>query len=410
MLCIRRTANGDLELCVYHTRQLYEVVSPHETRFDNGQTFWIEASNDDGIVFRVEYPDQVDATSSSEGWFNYRFFCDQVSCAYRYPGTERIGTLRAILPELNWATSHRVKSQEAPEPIDAVSIGYLAFMAGNHPCAMPILSDRSELVIEFGAGEQEERIRTTYAVLNAIKFIEGRRLKPVLTIEHGHDGKLLTVWSQNISANAVYPPIAATLNSRDNEELLTKATSVFADERYSNIVTALNLLWDTADGDFRLQCAQATQALEGIATTICGTLEEEVAAQDYVKRLFEVLQKDENKPIREDALWDRLVGAIKIIQRPNQRTYIERAAALTGVIVSEGEIEAWQKLRHALGHGDYDRAFRNKETGQLILDHSKLALVINAINKLILGLMEYEGLFTDYAAENWMPKRLKRKN
>jgi len=76
---------------------------------------------------------------------------------------------------------------------------------------------------------------------------------------------------------------------------------------------------------------------------------------------------------------------------------VKRAAELLGMNVSDKEIDAWNRLRHPLSHGDFE--FDIDNTAKRHANLERVDCIANLINKFTLRLVGYSGPYKNYSEE-----------
>jgi hypothetical protein len=138
---------------------------------------------------------------------------------------------------------------------------------------------------------------------------------------------------------------------------------------------------------------------EAVTEFLAGVLEEVEGARfkaptvdenDY-SRLVEIVESSQAEyasiPTR------RILSALSLMRTARPQEILSAAQGATGI--SDGEISAWQEVRHRVMHGNFDEwPGKTDYAAQDKIDAT--ARIATMINKILLYLVHYRGALTDY--------------
>ena len=240
------------------------------------------------------------------------------------------------------------------------------------------------------------------AVLHTLSFIESKPVHWKRFTINGKNGieihRLFT--SITTPPPYIYPFAFSYYSPREGlTEFFNKAVDYFQSEH--NISDLLYLCWYARDGGAFPLALQLCTGLESIANHIVSSkaLSTEIQAEEdkYNTMKVAAIGALNDSELTKEPGFDRLQNVINSSRFHRQKDIILIAAKFLEITISDDEIKSWEAVRHPIAHGRYD-----------IMQLSKLRVVYNMINKFVLAMIGYEGMYTDYSIEYWGRSRLLR--
>jgi len=96
---------------------------------------------------------------------------------------------------------------------------------------------------------------------------------------------------------------------------------------------------------------------------------------------------------------ERVKSAIKKEEYFKDVESVRKAASWIKINLTEDEITAWRQLRNPLAHGRFDLDYGSPTDIQDKLNQA--ARVANIVNKFVLAIIGYEGIYRDYSSVNY---------
>lgn len=169
--------------------------------------------------------------------------------------------------------------------------------------------------------------------------------------------------------------------------------SQYEEQRFHPLSVLVRKALRSRDGTIEEAALALSVAIEGVLHHGFEHMGRAKAGVVDAVRKLEALLEDH---LKSSVLKDRVEGFLRAVTRPNPRTALQTLA--TGGVVTEEQVNAWERLRHAAAHGkEYDISFR--ELYQLS-QHLRVLL-----NVLVFELIRYAGPYTDYGTVGWPTRR-----
>jgi hypothetical protein len=241
------------------------------------------------------------------------------------------------------------------------------------------------------------------AVARAFSFVLGRRY-----VIHGHEEingtretRRLDTRSPQTTSNTLLQPLGRPLEFRQNvERLLAPAIDFFLTELGERVVPYLYLCWDTADNSHLTRLAMSSICVEGllrVAAETMGPRQPQVDPADFAA--FQEWLRTAPSGFSQPFL-NRLNGLAGMFKNLSANE-IFRDWVNRGVLgVTKEDFQAWSETRHPSAHGQLAAAGNQEELQIRVFRHDR---VQNLLNKILLQLMGYTGVFTDYAQSGYPP-------
>jgi hypothetical protein len=183
------------------------------------------------------------------------------------------------------------------------------------------------------------------------------------------------------------------------EALLGKAIDFFLTEQGECVAHHLYLCWDTADNAWATRFTVASICVEGLVRLATQadagdagghTCEDVAAARQWLVA---------NEATLSPRFVARIRGFLGTLnhQRPVDILRRWQRQGLLGVTAEE--VAAWQELRNPGAHAGLVGPAADRD--ELQADATRFARVINLMNRVVLQLMGYRGLYVDYAQPGW---------
>lgn len=253
-----------------------------------------------------------------------------------------------------------------------------------------------------------EPLEITGAVGQAFGFVLGRRqfLLGFEDLVPGRETRRLFVPDPEPTKNSILAPLGkGSAYLHHVEGLLGQAIDFFLTKEGRRVADHLFLCWDAADNAFSTQLAVASISLEGLISLIPhqpGTdkgAEAESEGGGSTGADVEALEKWLGQKEVSEAFANRLRGTVAAFKhrRPADVIWDWQRKGLLGV--TQEDIDAWKKARNRAAHGAAVTLPEDKRK----LQEAYLQFVreINLINRVVLQMMGYRGLYVDYGSAWW---------
>lgn len=235
------------------------------------------------------------------------------------------------------------------------------------------------------------------AISRALGFIIGRRC--IIKGYEETDGKTikrhLDIRRHETSSNSLLQPIGMQLEYLQNiEKLLGLAIDFFLTEIGEKAAAFLFLCWDTADNSHLTQLAINSICVEGLirlAAEQYGPFEAQVDDSDLAAFQKWLATKPADFSQQFLSRLGGLPGMFKNMSASDIFRYWIHHNLLN---VTREDCNAWSETRNPSAHGRLAEAANQKELQARVIRQHR---VQNLMNKLILQLMGYQGVYIDYS-------------
>ncbi len=273
-----------------------------------------------------------------------------------------------------------------------------------------------EVQVEItGTSPRSEALEIIVAVAHAFGFVLGRR-QFLLGFEDfvpGRETRRLFVADREPTNGSIATPLGtSSAYLAEVENLLGRAIDFFLTKQGERVAKHLWLCWDAADNAFPTRLAVASICLEGLISLVQHQSEtnkgNEVGGDSSdsmeadLKALKELLKTAEDAKTLTPEFIKRLRGAVAAFRRgrPSDVLWDWQRKGLLGVTTED--IDAWKKTRHPAAHGALVAPPEDKQQLQDLI--SRFYREVNLINRVVLQLMGYRGLYVDYGSPGWQEK------
>ncbi len=241
------------------------------------------------------------------------------------------------------------------------------------------------------------------AVARAFGFVLGRRCA-VRGHEEINENKLtrrLDACERKTTKNTLLQPLGFQVEFLQNvERLLGQAIDFFLTDLGRQVANYLSLCWDTADNAHQTQLAISTICVEGLlrlAAETLGPAQPEVAQSDIVA--FQDWLK--TKPAEFTPEFLNRLGGLTGMFKSLSANEILRDWTNRGVLgVTKDDAKAWGETRHPAAHGRLSVAQSQDEVQVRVTRHAR---VQNLLNRIVLQLIGYSGVYMDYSQPGFPP-------
>jgi hypothetical protein len=257
----------------------------------------------------------------------------------------------------------------------------------------------SELLFHFrvisrttGAIDSEKQ---AVAFLNALQFCSGIELECLAYTRATADAEdFILLEPRTRNEGKFYPPLPCH-EFEAAEKLLQRSMVFFLQQNSGLIRTALHVCRESQKMTFPAKCLPVCSVVEGLADYVLHDAKRELQAiQIEALNSIEAHRGEKSRNYLE-----RMKKAIKKAEFFTDEESIRRAANWLRFNLTEDEITAWRKLRNPLAHGRFDVDI---ETPSEIQDKlNQAACVANIVNKFVLAIIGYEGVYRDYSTINY---------
>ncbi len=241
------------------------------------------------------------------------------------------------------------------------------------------------------------------AVARAFGFVLGRRcvIRGHEEINETAETRRLDTRYLRTTMNTLLQPLGWQLEFMQNvERLLGLAIDFFLTELGERVASFLHVCWDAADNAHQTQLAVDSICVEGLLRVAAGTMgptQPQIDPADLTA--FRAWLATEPPGFSPQFL-NRLNGLIGMFNNLSAndifRDWISRG--LVGVTMED--LQAWSEMRNPSVHGRLSDAGSRDELQTRVVRHAR---VQNLLNKIILQLMGYTGMYIDYAQSGYLP-------
>lgn len=235
------------------------------------------------------------------------------------------------------------------------------------------------------------------AFLNALRFRVGKCLECLAYSQTTAKEEEIVLLNHRPNGERKFYQPLPDYEREATEKLLTCAMNFFLKEKSSPIFTALNVCWESRKVTFAAGNLLVCSVVEGLADYILKDAKEECGR---LRDLALELLRNESKA-KESLYFEKVEKCIKGVEFFSDRETIRRAGELLKITITDTELKAWGLLRHRLAHGNFSFDFQSQDTMQSEIDRANC--VANIVNKFILALIRYEGVFCDYSVRGHPP-------
>ena len=229
------------------------------------------------------------------------------------------------------------------------------------------------------------------AILNALRFCSGIELECLACTHTTADAEdIVLLKPQTRNERKFYPPLPRH-EFEAAEKLLQRSMAFFLQQNSSQIKTALHVCRESQKMTFPAKCLPVCSVVEGLANYV---LKEE--EKEFEKLQTELLASvNGHRTDKNRAYLERIKNSIMKEEFLKDGESIWRAAKWLKINLTQDEIAAWRELRNPLAHGRFDVDIESPTEIQGKLNQA--ACVANIVNKFVLAIIGYEGLYRDYS-------------
>lgn len=243
----------------------------------------------------------------------------------------------------------------------------------------------------------------TTVIARAFGFVLGRRC-----VVRGHEEYNLERRTRRLdnryretSTNGLLAPLGWQMEFLQNvERLLGRAIDFFLTDLGEQVAPFLHICWYAADNVHQTQLAMSSICLEGLlrlAAETLGPTQPQVDAADIAA--FQAWLRTSPAGFTPQFL-NRLNGITGIFRNLSTNE-IFRDWMTRGVLgVSRDDFQAWNDTRNPIAHGRVGPAADQAELQTRVSRHDRIQ---NLMNRIILQMMGYTGVYIDYAQRGHPP-------
>lgn len=241
--------------------------------------------------------------------------------------------------------------------------------------------------------------RVCAAVALAFSFIVGRQCVICGYEETNETDEVRRLYARELKGtrNTLLPPLGWELELMENfERLLGLAINFFLSEAGDRIAPFLRISQDAVDNNYQTQLLLSSICLEGLlkeaAKTMGPTLPQ---CKEADLSAFDAWLRSEPLGFSQ-AFLSRLKG-LKGMFNNLSSADIFRDWITRGVLgLADEDHAAWKKTRNPSAHGKFTMNPSHAELQATVFHHGRIQ---NILNKIMLQLMGYTGIYIDYAAK-----------
>jgi hypothetical protein len=229
------------------------------------------------------------------------------------------------------------------------------------------------------------------AFLNALSFQVGKYLECLAYSHTTAEGEMLTLNEHKLNSQRKFYAPLPNHEFEAAEKLLMCGMDFFLKETCSPVVTALCVCWESRKVTFLAGNLLVCSVVEGLAGYILTDANQQYAQLRDLA--LDLLRKDPKAT--ESIYLEAFDKCIKSVEFIKSKESIRKAGELLKITITQTELKAWGHLRNRLAHGNFSIDVKSPATLQSEFDHA--ASVANIVNKFVLALFQYEGVFCDYS-------------
>lgn len=243
--------------------------------------------------------------------------------------------------------------------------------------------------------------RWARAFITSLSFLYGQRI-PWIGFQAYIKQDILYVLPGNHEIEpAPFPPLGRHLDPdkwKDRESVLSCATRFFRTPKSRTVEKLLYLYWGSFSAFLPAQALLMASILEGLLRSLQGslpstffetpTLIKEIAtAQSLLRR---------HQTEFSSNFMNRVCGMLNSFNKPRSKDILQKIRETACFQVTDGEIEAWDRIRNPHSHGDFSQWVKDIQSGW-----DRIASIANLINKTIFFLINYEGPHVNYSERGY---------
>jgi hypothetical protein len=237
--------------------------------------------------------------------------------------------------------------------------------------------------------------KSAVAFLNALRFCSGIELECLASTHTTADAEdIVLLEPQTRNERKFYPPLPRH-EFKAAKTLLQRSMVFFLQQNSSPIKTALHVCRESQKMTFPAKCLPVCSVVEGLADYVLNDAKEELKTlQSKLVNSIGAHRNDNNR-----AYLERVKSAIKREEFFKDEESVRKAASWIKINLTEDEITAWRQLRNPLAHGRFDVDINSPTEIQDKLNQA--ARVANIVNKFVLAIIGYEGVYRDYSSVSY---------
>ncbi|MBI3811365.1 MAG: hypothetical protein HY283_04060 [Nitrospirae bacterium] len=242
-----------------------------------------------------------------------------------------------------------------------------------------------------------------FAVATAFAFVLGHRLfvRGFEDLLPNRETRYLAAPDVEPTRNCLPMPLGKGSAYLDRVEvLLGQAIDFFLTPEGKQVALHLYVCWNTADDVLSKQLAIASISVEALLRLVPPQSFSD-ADPGWTPDDRALLEKwlEENKNRLSPRFVNRVNGFMGSLgdKRPKDILWDWQRRGLLGV--NDDDIDAWQKTRNPATHGGFSS--RPPGPDELQTQFDRFYRVLNLMNRIVLELIGYRGLYVDYARPDW---------
>jgi hypothetical protein len=262
----------------------------------------------------------------------------------------------------------------------------------------------ARLRISQGGKQFGSLFRWSTAFMTSLSFLYGQRVEWTGFQAHIKQTILSVLCGKTETGDAPFPPLSRELDpgrENDREALLSSATRFFRNPDSRDVRRLLYLYWGSFSAFLPAQALLMATILEGLLRSMQESVTSLSTENATLAKEIETAQSllAQHQAEFSDGFMKRLSGMLASFHGPRGRDILQKIRDTGCFPVTDGEIEAWDRIRNPLSHGNFSQWVKDIQSG---LDRT--ACIATLINKAIFCLIGYEGTYANYS-ERGYPKR-----
>lgn len=241
-----------------------------------------------------------------------------------------------------------------------------------------------------------------FVVATAFSFVLGRRvfIRGFEDNSADRETRYLEASDQEPSKNHLPMPLGnASAYQANIEALVSQAIDFFSTPSGKQVAQYLYLYWNTADDLFPTQLAVASIAVEGLLQVASESSADKDPGWTSADRTLLEKWLKESRDRLSTRFGNRVEGFMVGLDHKRPMDILRDWQARGLLAINDDDIKAWRETRNPAVHARF--SIFAPEYNKLQTQFNDFYRVLNLMNRIVLQLIGYSGLYVDYAQPNW---------
>lgn len=251
------------------------------------------------------------------------------------------------------------------------------------------------LKINSKVADQDHAEKCAIAFVKALRFHAGKYLECFALIRTTNQTEEVTLFDLKLNNGPAFFKPLPPHEFHATEKLLMAGMRFFLQESSIPIYLAISHCWESRKLTFQPGCLLTCSVVEGMADYIVKDASEQFGRfRDLALGLLRKEPRATNTPYLDE--FEKILGEMKFLKGKES---IKESGKILKISITVEELKAWGQLRNRLAHGNFSLDVTSPSTLQAEFDAA--ASVANIVNKFILGLIQYEGVYCNYSSKGF---------